>query len=257
MKVILKRVRLAFADSMWEPKSINNGEARCSVNGIMDPKTPEGAAAIDALRKTIQQVAIDKWGAKAADIVKALNAKGDLCLHDGAAKAEYDGFAGNMFVSAANKGRPAIVAKRRYNGKAVGLDQGGNTYIEGVRTDVGFECKVPYSGCYANLSIDVWAQDNAYGKRVNAKLLAIQFEDDGAAFSGGEGYSDADFDDTSDNSASDGFFGGSAAPAAAGGDDFFGGSAAPAPTPWDAPAPAPANDFFAAPAPAPSSTSFF
>jgi len=32
-----------------------------------------------------------------------------------------------------------------------------------------------YSGCYVNAKIEIWGQDNNYGKRINAKLIAVQF----------------------------------------------------------------------------------
>jgi len=40
----------------------------------------------------------------------------------------------------------------------------------------------PYAGCYVNMSIRLWAQDNQFGKRVNAQLRAVQFVKDGEAF---------------------------------------------------------------------------
>jgi hypothetical protein len=53
----------------------------------------------------------------------------------------------------------------------------------------------PYSGCYVNVSIDVWAQDNKYGKRINAQLKGIQFVRDGDAFGGGAPASPDEFED--------------------------------------------------------------
>jgi len=76
-----------------------------------------------------------------------------------------------------------------------------------VRINVPFKTTAPYSGCYVNVSMDVWAQANDFGKRINAKLLAIQFEADGAAFGGGEGFASADFDDTSVEAGADEAFG--------------------------------------------------
>lgn len=32
-----------------------------------------------------------------------------------------------------------------------------------------------YSGCYVNAKIEIWGQANQYGRRVNAKLLAVQY----------------------------------------------------------------------------------
>lgn len=192
MKVVLNNVRGAFLKP-WEPEQFNGtGEPACTGAFLMDPKTPHGKANIDKLKAAIQQVAAEKWKDKAANTVKTLHAKGDLCLHDGAEKAEYDGFEGMMFVTGRNKSRPVVVD----------TDRSPLTQADGK----------PYSGCYVNVSLDVWAQDNKFGKRVNAKLLAIQFKADGEAFSGGEAYSDNDFEDEEGELATEG---------AGGGDDFF------------------------------------
>jgi len=32
-----------------------------------------------------------------------------------------------------------------------------------------------YSGCYVNAKIEIWGQANKWGRRVNAKLIAVQF----------------------------------------------------------------------------------
>ena len=54
-----------------------------------------------------------------------------------------------------------------------------------------------YGGCYISCLIRPWYQDNKYGKRVNANLVAVQFRKDGEPF--GEGrISDAEIDDTFD-----------------------------------------------------------
>lgn len=45
------------------------------------------------------------------------------------------------------------------------------------------ECKI-YSGCYVNVKIKPWYQDNRYGKRINTELIAVQFAKDGDALGG-------------------------------------------------------------------------
>ena len=32
-----------------------------------------------------------------------------------------------------------------------------------------------YSGCYVNAKVEIWGQANQYGRRVNAKLIAVQY----------------------------------------------------------------------------------
>ncbi len=53
----------------------------------------------------------------------------------------------------------------------------------------------PYSGCYVNGIVDIWAQDNGFGRRLNATLKGVQFVKDGDAFSGGTAVSADAFDD--------------------------------------------------------------
>lgn len=54
--------------------------------------------------------------------------------------------------------------------------------------------RVFYGGCWVNLVIRPWAQDNKYGKRINANLSMVQFVKDDTAF--GEGrLSEDDADD--------------------------------------------------------------
>jgi len=42
-----------------------------------------------------------------------------------------------------------------------------------------------YSGCMVNAKVEIWGQDNKYGKRINAKIIAVQFAGDAASFDGG------------------------------------------------------------------------
>ena len=73
-----------------------------------------------------------------------------------------------------------------------------------IRTDNG----VVYAGCYVDVLIRPWVQNNSHGKKINANLLAVQFRRDGEAFADDtrpdptevfEDLSDSDFDDASDN----------------------------------------------------------
>ena len=161
MKVHLKDVRISFAN-IFDPKQ---------VNGQGDPKfsaaflSPRSHPAATELSNAIQAEATTKWGAKAGDVLKALKAGDKLCVHDGDAKADNDSYAGNLFVNASNKTRPLVIGPQR----------------EPLVASDG----KPYSGCYVNAIVEVWPQDNQFGKRVNASLLGVQFLRDGERLSGG------------------------------------------------------------------------
>lgn len=189
--VMLKNVRLAFPQ-LWTPTQVNGeGKPAFSAAFLMTPDHPD----IATMKAAIREVAVSKWGEKAPEILKALIAGDKVCLHNGDLKSNYDGFAGNQYVSARTYVRPLVIAQDR---SALAEEDGK-----------------PYAGCYVNAQIALWAQQNNYGKRVNAQLRGVQFVRDGDAFGGG-GVANADDFEEVDNSA-DG-----AAPAADGwGDDDY------------------------------------
>lgn len=170
MKVKLENVRLAFPQ-LFEAKSVNGeGDPAFSATFLLAPDHP----AVQTLRDAFEVLGKDKWGAKWPQVKKEIEAKDRLALHDGDTKAAYSGFEGNMFVSARNKVRPLVIDR----------DKTPLTSADGK----------PYAGCFVVASVELWAQDNAYGKRINATLRGVQFLKDGEAFSGGGAASEDEFD---------------------------------------------------------------
>lgn len=174
MKILIENARLAFPN-LWTPRpSQDGGKAKYGASLIIDPSNP----VVKALELAFVKVAAEKWGDKAAVILKGLKAQDRLCLHDGATKAQYNGFEGNLFVSANSDVRPSVFDRSR-----VPLQESDGK---------------PYSGCYVNASIELWAQDNPkHGKRINAQLRGVQFLRDGDAFAAGTAASEDEFADLS------------------------------------------------------------
>jgi hypothetical protein len=171
MQVKLDNVRLAFP-SIWEAQQVQGqGKPAFSAQLILPRDHPQ----LPALEKAVVDVATAQWGAKAMDVLKALKAKDAICVHNGDSKSEWTGFAGNLYVSARNEARPLIVDRQR-------------------NILVAADGK-PYAGCYVNAVVDIWAQDNQFGRRVNAGLKGLQFAADGDAFAGGVPAKLDDFDD--------------------------------------------------------------
>ncbi len=172
MRLMLRDVRLAFPN-LWKATSpAGGGEAAFSASGIMASNHKQMAE----LKAALKTLAKDKWGTKADAVYKALDAADKLCLHNGDSKSDYDGYEGNFYVSTRSKVRPSVFDQQRQE----------LTEADGK----------PYSGCYVNMSIELWAQDNQYGKRINAQLRGVQFLRDGDAFAGGGRPAEADeFDD--------------------------------------------------------------
>lgn len=171
MKLKLNNVRLAFPQ-LFEAKSVNGeGEPAFSASFLIEPDDDQ----VKVLRAAFEALGKDKWGAKWPAIKKEIEAKDRYALHDGDTKSSYEGFEGMLFVSARNKSRPLVIDR----------DKSPLTAQDGR----------PYAGCYVNASIELWAQDNNYGKRINASLRGVQFVKDGDAFAGGGAASEDEFDE--------------------------------------------------------------
>ena len=171
-------VRLAFAQHLFEAGTVGGeGKPAFSLTAIIGRDHPvhaELAAAEEAVAKA-------KWEGKAPAILKAIRAAGKGIVKDGDLKAQYSGFEGNDYVSTRSEKRPNV-----YN-----RDGSQLTEADGV----------VYSGCYGHVMIEVWAQDNQYGKRINAQLTGVMFSRDGDSFGGGA--TPATADDFADLSAAE------------------------------------------------------
>ena len=173
MIVKLQNVRISFPN-LFEAKAVNGeGEPRFSAVFVIEP----GSANAKTLANALDTVAKEKWGAKGPGTLADLKAKGRVCYQERAktnASGEvYDGFEGMHHVSAGNTARVPIIDR----------DTTPLTPQDGR----------PYGGCYVDASIEVWAQDNSWGKRINGKLRWVQFRADGEAFSGGAPVSQDEF----------------------------------------------------------------
>jgi hypothetical protein len=174
MKVIMQNVQGAYV-TVHEARAFNGeGTPSYSISCIFDWDHP----AVKLIEEAQDKVGREKWGEKWETIKKELKAKDRLALHDGDTKASSTGFAGKAFVNARNRVRPRVVDR----------DNTELTIADGK----------PYSGCYVNVSVELWAQDNTYGKRINASLRGVQFLADGTPFSGGAAANEDEFAPVSD-----------------------------------------------------------
>jgi hypothetical protein len=175
MEIKLKNVRIAFCQHLFVAGAISaTDKPAFSSTFILQKDDPQNAS----IKKVIEAVAVEKWAAKSSAILKSLMASGDVCYRDGDTKAQYDGFEGNMYISSRSKSAPGVFDR----------DRSPLTEASGK----------PYAGCYVNVSLDVWAQDNNFGKRINTTLKGVQFFGDGDAFVGSAPATSDDFDDVSD-----------------------------------------------------------
>lgn len=165
MEIILKNVRLAFFNG-YEP---GNYEGKLTYGAQLiirpdDPQIAELDAACDAVAKA-------KWNERAPAIMQDLRAKDRVCFRHGPKKngegVPYDGFEGMYHCSTSCKvEQPPLLLKAN---KEISTPRDGDLY----------------GGCYAAVKLELWAQDNQYGKRINAQCKVFQKRADGDAFTGG------------------------------------------------------------------------
>lgn len=180
MKVIFP-ARAAFLN-IFEAKAYEGGAPTYNGKFVVDPSDK---ATVKLLDDAMLKVAKEKWGDKAQKIFDALVKTGkpkgiEVCfVHQSYNDSDgdpYDGFDGMYYVSASAKAdkRPLV--------------------IDRDKTPLVAADGRPYSGCYVNVQVEIWAQDNKFGKAIRAELKAVQFVKDGDAFSGSTPASADDFD---------------------------------------------------------------
>jgi len=182
--VLMTNVRLSYA---YVFKAYEGDDGKKSYGSHMiftaeqpyEPKVPlpngEKITLKAALQRAIRECAVEKWGDKAEEVLKTLAAQDRLCLHKGdVSKAGQAAYAGKLYVSSNNAAKPNAYDSK---GRAV-TDP---THPEAV-----------YSGCIAQVAINIWAQENKYGKRINAEPMGFKFTRHEERLSGGGRVASAD-----------------------------------------------------------------
>lgn len=163
--MFIRNVRISFP-SVFAPSSYDGSqEAKYSATFIVE----KGSEAHRQIVAGIKDLIAQKWPKR-----KPANLK--ICLRDGSEKGHLDGFGEDVvFFNATNTARPLVLNRDK--------------------TPLVQEDGVLYAGCYVNAHIEFWAQDNQYGKRVNATLQGVQFRSEGPAFGGAPRVTADDFED--------------------------------------------------------------
>jgi len=177
-KVILKNVRIAFAQGLFEAKAPTdgNGKAAYSATFLFAPGSQEEKD----IKAAMSAEAKARWGEKAPTVYKQLVAAGRICLRNGDSKADYEGFEGNMFVAARSTTKKPTV----YGPDKSVIDRDNDN--------------APYSGCYVRASVEIYTIDKPgeIGKRICCGLTAVQKIKDGDSFGGAAKADPNDFEET-------------------------------------------------------------
>lgn len=182
--VKLLGARLAFPDLFEAKQFEGTGPFSYRATFLQTEDTPVMVQQADkswkksTMAKVIEAVAADAWKAKAPAILKTLQGNPQkICWYDGDVK-DYDGYAGNFALSSSR-----------------GQDKGRPLVFDADKSPLSEKDGKPYAGCFVNGTVEVWAQDNKFGKAIRATLRGAQFVKDGDAFSAGTPVSDDEFDE--------------------------------------------------------------
>lgn len=172
-KILKLKGRLSF-EHIFTPDASNGSKPAYSASLLIGKDDPQ----IQVIKDDMLRVAKEKWKDRGPQILRGLVAEGKVCLRDGDLKT-YSGYAGMMYLTSRSAIRPTVV----------------DNHCVPLTGDDG----LIYSGCYVVVHVELWAQDNANGKRINAKLLGVQYWKKGDSFAAGSAPSQvADFSDLGD-----------------------------------------------------------
>jgi hypothetical protein len=182
MKVLIEDVRLAFP-ALFEPESVGDGEPAYGARFIIEP----GSKNAQKIEAAMLAVAKDKWADKSDDVLALLIKNGKVAFRKEpyTNKKTGDVYAGYEGMWDLGARTPA--------------DKPAPTVFDRDRKPVTARSGVVYGGCYVDASVDIWAQDNTYGRRINASLLGVRFWRPGDAFSGAAPASADDFAEAADD----------------------------------------------------------
>lgn len=149
-RVKLQGVRVAFP-SLFTHALFNGSDTGKFELTVLLPKTDVAAkAAIDA---AIAEARAEKPNTKVPSV--------NICVKDGDDEDQFDAYAGHWVIKTGTRKNPTVI----HRDKSPIREEG-----------------VIYGGCYCNVIVDFWVQDNQWGKRVNCNLWGVQFVRDGEPF---------------------------------------------------------------------------
>ena len=154
-RIKMQNVRICFP-SLFHTSSFGGEDTgKYDATFVLDKK--EHAGIIKEIEAAMKELSKEKFKGKLPPADK-------LCIKDGD-DTDRSEFEGSMTVKASTKKRPL----------AIDRDKRPLTEDDGTI----------YAGCYVNAIISLWAQDNQYGKRINAQLDGVQFCNNGEPLGAG------------------------------------------------------------------------
>lgn len=175
-RIMLKNITLAFP-ALAEPQSFGEGEPAYGAKFPVKPNS-EHQKAIDA---AIKAEAKDQWKDKADSVLEMLTEDGKIAFVKKVYRSKktgepYQGFDGMHYLSTRNaKTQPTV------------FDKYGEELVSKGEIE-----RQAFSGAVVNASVEIWAQDNKWGRRINCTLRGVMLTGEGESFGGGSSPAGAD-----------------------------------------------------------------
>lgn len=176
-RIFLLNIRGSFLHGLWKASTPPNstGEPAFSIQGVFPRNHPQ----VPELNKLIQEAATRQWKDRAPDVLRAAIANGKVCVRNGDDKQQYQGYAGNLYISARSKYGPGDGPQ---NIKVIDQNRQKLTEASGKL----------FSGCWINLCVDIFPYTRG-SNGVGASLKGVQLVKPDEPWGGGVGVGAEDF----------------------------------------------------------------
>lgn len=172
-RMLLKNVRMSYFHGFRPYKSPQGeGEEKYSVTLMLPKDREDTSEQMKAIKQAATEAMSEKWSNRPPKLPSDRKFIRD---GDDLGNPEYEG---HWIIRASNKVQPELLKPGR---KEVKESDG-----------------LLYSGAWVHAIVTVWAQDNQWGKRLNASLEGVMFYAHDEPFSGARGLADEDWDEVAD-----------------------------------------------------------
>lgn len=174
--------------AVGEPKAIGDGEPAWGGKFPIDPKSPYVKQIEDAMLAEAKAL----WKDDGKSVLEMLKEDKKVCFERKPYKSKkngevYNGFEGKFTLgtrTSVNKAQPTVFKDSvdPLTDEKIIVPVEGNAARE----------RLIYDGCIVDAKVEVWTQQNKFGRRINCSLLGVKFVGDGEHFGGGSGPASAD-----------------------------------------------------------------
>ncbi len=175
-RIMLKNVVLAFP-ALAEPQSYGDGDPAFGAKFPIEPGSPNQNLIEEAMRAEANA----QWNDKGESVLKMLVEDGSVCFNKKVYRSKktgdaYQGFEGKHYLSTRNASTQPTVF---------------NQFGDQVTAKGEIE-RQAFSGAVVAASVEIWAQDNKWGRRINCTLRGVMLTGEGENFGGGSSPASSD-----------------------------------------------------------------